>query len=174
MFGSGTENGNLPVQILIDRKHDFGMFLVAIQRHEQWTTFGKFYLRFLRRVPVSDKKCTARVEGPLAGSSPSLTGSDKGSTKEPGSLMHRPASAVDESEEQKIADRVAGASASLPAPTPSSALFKDAYYIPLARKTGSSESSESTDEEDHAEIGAAALKGTGGGIIPPGMFPPSE
>ena len=165
------ENGNLPIQILIDRTHEFAMFLVATQRHEHWMTTGEFYLRFLRRVPTSGEKCTASLETPFELSIPPVTGSDEDSAKEPVSLMHRPASAGDESEEQKIADPVPGASPSLQA---SNVLFKDAVYYPLARNTDSPQSGETTEEENHAEIGAAALRERepGGGIIPPGLFPP--
>ena len=57
-----TENGNRPIRILIDDKQEFGMFLVIVLRHEKWTTSGEFYLRFVRRVPISAKKCTARMD----------------------------------------------------------------------------------------------------------------
>ena len=42
-----TENGNLPVQIQIYREQDLGHFLVAVRRHEEWTTSGDSHLRIL-------------------------------------------------------------------------------------------------------------------------------
>lgn len=161
-----TENGNIPVHILIDREHEFGMFLVVTQRQEQWKTSGKFCLRFVRRTPVLDKRCTARMaNGPV----PSPSGSSLDSTEE------RPVSADEGDEEQEVVDRVTGASSSLAAQTPSHTLFEDAYSVPLAARTESFESNgETTDEEDHQAIGAAALRGTGGGIVPPGMSPHTQ
>ena len=61
-----TENGNRPIRILIDREQEFAMVLVVVLRHEKWTTSGKFNLRFVRRVPISAKRCTARLDGPVA------------------------------------------------------------------------------------------------------------
>ncbi|KAF6230491.1 hypothetical protein HO133_004835 [Letharia lupina] len=169
-----VEDGKLPVQILIDRDQDFGQFLVAIQRHEEWKTSGDFHLRFLRRVPILDKRCTAYIkDGPFAGPVPSLSDSGTSITEAPGSSTADAITVEDKEEEQKAADRATGTRKSFPGPTSSDLSFKDAYIVPLAGPTGTSEKTEeSTDEEDHLGIGAAALKGTGGGIIPPGMFPP--
>lgn len=151
------------------------MFLVATQRHEQWTTSGKFHLRFLRQVPVSDKRCTARMEGPFAGPIPSPTASDTDSTEEPGSSIHRPVIADDVDEEQKVGDRATGASASLPAQSSSPIPFKDTYYVPLNGRTANAESDEeSTHECDYGEIDAAALEKFGGDTIPLGIFPPPK
>ena len=170
-----TENGNLPIQILIDRGQDFGMFLVATLRHEQWTTSGKFYLRFVRRLPMLDKPCTAPLEGPSAGSAPSLSDLGTSSTEEPESSTTDEASVKDVEEEQKSDDQATGTSTTLPVRTPFSGRLKDAYLVPLAGRIGNSDNDEDlTDEEDHNRSGAAALKGTEGGIIPPGMFPPPE
>lgn len=165
-----TENGNLPVQILIDREQDFGMFLVVTQRHEEWTTSGKFYLRFLRRAAALDKPCTARMEGPFAGPVTTPSRSDKDSAEDPVSWIRLPVSTDEKEEEQKAANLATGMGTSLPAQSPSHGVFKDASFVPLAGRTGSSEDDEDlTDEEDYHGIGTAALKGTGGVIIPPGM-----
>lgn len=170
-----TEDGKLPVQILIDEDQDFSMFLVATLRHEQWTTSGDFYLRFLRRIPVSDKRCTARMEGGCARSVRSPSDSGTSSTEELESSTTDAVSVKDEDEEKKATDRATGTSTSLSAQTPSHMFFKDAYLVPLAGRTGNSEDNEElTDEEDHQGSGAAALKGTGGGIIPPGIIPPRK
>lgn len=167
-----TENGNIPVQILIDREHEFGMFLVITQRQEQWKTSGKFHLRFVRRTPLMDKRCTARMaNGPV----PCPSGSSTDSTEEPGPSIDRLVSADEGDKEQEVVDRVTGANSSLAAQTPSHTLFEDAYSVPLGSGTESSESNEeSTDEEDHQAIGAVALRGIGGVIIPPGMFPHTQ
>ena len=164
-----TENGNIPVQILIDLDNEFGMFLVVTQRQEQWKTTGKFCLRFVRRTPVVDERCTARMaNGPV----PSPSGSSSGSAEE------RPISADEGDEgdgEQEVVDRVTGANSSLAAQTPSHTLFEDGYSVPLAGQTENSESNgQTTDEEDHQAIGAAALRGTGDGIVPPGIFPHTQ
>ena len=61
-----SENGNRPVQTLIDSSNEFALYLVIVLRHERWTTSGTFSLRFLRRVPVLAKRCTVRMDTPLA------------------------------------------------------------------------------------------------------------
>lgn len=170
-----TENGNLPVQILIDEKQDFSIFLVATLRHEEWKTSGNFHLRFLRRIPVSDKRCTIRIEEDFAGSVRSSSDPDTSSTEEPGSSASGIISFQDEKKEKKEADQATGTSTPHSAQTSSHILYADSYLVPLAGRTGSSEQNEDlTDEEDHSGRSAAGLKGTGVGIIPPGMFPPPK
>ena len=100
-----TENGNRPIRILIDRTQEFAMFLVIVLRHEKWTTSGIFHLRFVRRVPVLAKKCTAHMDNPR----------------------------VKEMEDM-----------------------------------------DTTDEEDWRAMGAAALRGRAGSIIPPHWRQPTE
>lgn len=167
-----TENENLPIRILIDREQNFSMFLVVVLPHEKWKTSGDFYLRFLRRVAVSDKPCTARTEGPLAG--PVLSPSDTGmsSTEEPGSstadIMD-----VQNEEEQGLPYRAMSTSTSSSGQTPSDVLLEGAYVVPLASQTRTSETDEDlTDEEDHRSIGAAALRVIWGGVIPRGDIIP--
>lgn len=169
-----TENGNLPIRILIDREQDFHMFLVVVLPHEKWTTSGDFYLRFLRRVAVSDKPCTARTEGPFAG--PVLSPSDTGmsSTEEPGSSTADETD-VQSGEEQVLPHRAKSTSTSSSAQTPSDVLLEGAYIVPLASPTSTSGTDEDlTDEEDHRGIGAAALRARWRGIIAPGVLPDPE
>ena len=171
--GSGSiqviEGGNLPVQILIGRDQDFAMFLVTVQRQEQWSTSGEFHLRFLRRVPVLDKRCTVRLEGPFAGPVPSPSVSGRSSTEELGLSSSDERNVEEEEEEHEAADRVRGTGASPPVQT-APTFVKDVHVVPL---TGQAEENEYetdlTDEEDHHGTGAAALRRTGGGIIPPGI-----
>ncbi len=168
-----TENGNLPVQILIDEEQDFSMFLVATLRHEEWTTSRNFHLRFLRRVPVSDKRCTIRIDVNFTGSVQSSS-EDPGtsSPEEPGSSASGIISVQDGKNEKKEADQATGTNTPHSAQTSS---HTDAYLVPLAGRTGSPKQNEDlTDEEEHSGRTAAGLKGTGGGIIPPGMFPPPK
>ena len=66
-----TENGKRPIRILIELEQHFSMFLVLVLPDEQWKTSGDFYLRFLRRIPVTTKRSTfAYIDGPLAGPNP--------------------------------------------------------------------------------------------------------
>ena len=133
-----TESGNRPVRILIDGKQDFGMFLVVVLRHETWTTSGEFYLRFLRRFAVSDKPCTARIEGPFAVPVESLSDTGTSSTEERRSSSMDAMDADDEKEEGSP-DRTTSPSASPPAQTPPDALLDNAHVAPLAIRTRTSE-----------------------------------
>lgn len=129
-------------------------------------------MQFLRRIQVMDSRCTARIEvGPFKGSAPSPSDSGLSSTEESELYTALVISIKEEEEEQIAADRTWGVRIPIPTPTSSYALFEDAYLVPFTSQTGSSESGEgSTEVENHHGSGAAALKGTGGGIIPPGLF----
>ena len=172
-----AENGNRAVRISISREQDFGMYLVVVLRHEEWTTTGNFHLRFLRRVPVPDKGCTARPEGPFAGPVASPSDSDLGNAKAPESSTTNAASTI--TGEQRLANWVASISPSrVPPQTPSRGSSEDAFVAPLDRQpwtpeyvgetTGhgdtmehedTTEEGDTTEEEDYLTIGAAALRG---------------
>ena len=102
-----TENGKLPIQILVDRDQEFSMFVVAIVRHEEWITSGNFHLRFLRRVPVSDKRCATLIRD---FPEPVKSSSDVGTSRaeEPGSPAAGAISVQDEEDEKKGADQSTG------------------------------------------------------------------
>ena len=175
-----TENGKRPIRIVIDEKQDFAMFLVVALRHEKWTTSGKFHLRFVRRVPVSAEQCTAHMDEPVVGTFAGhvATPSDSGTS----SIEERESATADskdteEHTERMIADWLASSSNVVPPQLVPRIVFKkDGSIVPLARQPENSEDGDTTDEEDHRAIGAAALRERekGGGIIPPNMFPSKE
>lgn len=59
-----TENGKRPYRILIDIEQNFSMFIVPVFLDEQWKTSGDLYLRFVRKVPVTTKRCTGYIDAP--------------------------------------------------------------------------------------------------------------
>ena len=75
---------------------------------------------------------------------------------------------------EEAAARTSGMDDPPSAQTPSQILSEYACSFPLADRTGVFEKNEETDEEDHNGIGAVALEGTEGGIIPPGMSPTAK
>lgn len=161
------------------------MFLVAILHHEQWTTSGDFHLRFVRRVPVLDKPCAAPMGGPSTGSAELLSNPSSSTPGE--SESYSTESPKDESEEQKGDDQTTSTStnsdnhADLTAEKGKQNGINDVNGVNgvngVNHTTGTSTDSETdedlTEEEDYRSIGAAALRGVGGGLIPPGMFPPT-
>ena len=144
-----TENGKRPIQILIDEKLDFGMFLVVVLRHEKWTTFGDFHLRFVRRVPVLTKQCTTR-DGPVLGTWTINAAKPKNSGT---SSMKELESATADSTESE----------------------ENGYVGPLSSQPEIPEQhGDTTDEEDFRAIGAAGLREKYGGNFPPNKFPSTE
>lgn len=173
-----TDYGNLPIRISLVT---FLLGVVVVQRHKEWTTSGEFHVRFLRRFSVLDKRCTARIEvGPFEGSAPSPSDSGLSSTEESDLYTALVISIKEEGGQQIAAYRAWGVRIPTPTPTSSYTLIKVSIPIHCLRMltlfrspalTGSSESGQgSTGVENHHGSGAAALKGTGGGIIPPGLF----
>ena len=155
-----TENENRPIRISIDEQQGFGMFLMVVLHHEKWTTFGDFHLRFLRRVPVSDKQCTART---FATASNSGTNSiqDNGSSTD-NAMADRVV------KRQRVADWIVNTSASLPSQTPPRLPYYDADDIPLVSQAKASEADDdTTEDEDHRGIGAASLRKIWDGTILP-------
>ena len=168
------ENEKPPTQILVNRDQRFGMFLVAVLRHEQWTTSGDFHLRFVRRVPVLDKPCAAPMGGPSTGSASLLSNPSSSSTEEPESSGAE--SAKDEREEQKGVDQKTSTSTNSDnhENLTDEEKTKNGYNHTTGTSTNSDIDEDLTEEEDYHSIGAAALRGVGGGLIPPGMFPPTQ
>ena len=170
-----TENGKRLIRIMIDEKHEFGMFLVVVLRHEKWTTSGDFHLRFVRRVPISAKKCTARMDEAGHITTPSDSGTS--SIEEPES-----ATAASTDTKERVGPRLGTWTVNTSTVVPPQMLpyvffRKDGSVVPLARQPESSEEhGDTTDEEDIRAIGVAALRerGKGNGTFPPNMFPSTE
>ena len=181
-----TENENRPIRILIDETQGFAIFLVVVLRHEKWTTSGLFHLRFVRRVPISAKKCTARMDEPVVTSSGSGTSSgekpmsvadDSRDIEEDGELASAPkggklASAtkdlrdIEEWMEQTAAalNEENGATGD----TDQVAFTNDSHMVPLSRQPEDSKDGDTTDEEDWRAIGADAR------IMPANWRPPAN
>ena len=88
------------------------------------------------------------------------------STEEPESSTAGARYVID-GEERRLAFRIRSPNAPLPAQRPSNPLFEDAHVVPVAGRTGTPDNDEGmTDEEDWRSIGAAALRGNRGSIIP--------
>ena len=192
-----TENGKLPVRILIDQEQDSIMFLVAVQRHEEWTTSGGFHLRFLRRVPVSDGRCTARLPNGVPVEPPS--DSSTSGVEEPGSTTADTMSFEEEEdddadtmsfeeeedddadtmsfeEEEEDDDADDENEMSDRATSTSNSPSGDTCLGPPGVETqqNSEDDEDMTDVEDHRGIGAAALRRIWGGVMQPGESPPSS
>ena len=194
------ENEKSPTQILINRDQRFAMFLVTVLSHEQWTTSGDFHLRFVRRVPVLDKPCAAPMGGPSTGSASLLSFPGSSSTEGPESSGAE--SARDEREEQNGDDQTTSTSTN--SDNHADLTDEEPKQNGVNHTTGTSADSDNhadstdeeprqngvnhnmgtstdsdidedlTEEEDYRSIGAAALRGVGGGLFPPGMFPPTQ
>ena len=110
------------------------MFLFIVLRHEEWTTSGRFYLRFLRRVPVSEKRCTVGIEVPSEEPDRSSSDSGMSSTEEPESSIAG-ARYVMDGKERRSAFRIRSPNAPVPAQRPSNPLFEDAHVILVASQS---------------------------------------
>ena len=172
-----AENGNRPIRILIDEKQEFGMFLVVVLRHEKWTTSGDFHLRFVRRVPISTKKCTARMDEPVAGhvATPSDSGTNSIEERESATANSK---YTQEQVERWTADWNAGRSKTVPPGMLHRIFFrKNGRVVPLPSQRKTPEEGDTTEEEDHRAIGAAALRereGGRGGFNLIKIFPSTE
>lgn len=163
-----VDDNCLPVQILIRGDQDFGMYLATTTREEHWTTSGSFHLRFVRRVPVLDKPCATPLEGTSGGSVSTISDAESSSSGEPEPSTNGAESAnyqdgvrIDDQDEVQIADnQTEGVSSH----SDDSKENWDPEW--------DSENDFTTEEEDNGGIGAAALRGVGGGMDPPGMFLP--
>ena len=153
-----TEKESLPVRVLIDRDQNFCMFLAVVRPHEEWKTSGQFSLRFLRRVPVSDKQCTVGIEVPSA--EPNISPSDSGMSSTEGPWPTRPGTKyVKGGGQWRLAFQMRSPGVPLPAQRAPNPLLEDTHVVPVAGRAGTPDNDENmTDDEDWRTIGAAALR----------------
>ena len=162
-----SENGNWPIETLINSEQGFAMCLVVVLPHEKWTISGKFCLRFVLRVPISGKKETARMNVTVAGTFARHVATPSAPRKR--SIDELGSATVDATDtkkqrKQRTADWVASTSNVVPPQTlPHVALTERGNMVPLPHRPGDSEYGDTeygdtTDEEDCYTIGAAALR----------------
>ena len=134
----------------------------------------------MRKVPISAKKWTARMDEPAAETLTRhvATPSDLGSSSiEKLESATADSPDIEEHAERKINDWIASTSNAVPPQIPPHVAFtRDGYEVPLYGQPANSVDKDITDEKDLRAIAAAALKECekGSGIIPQDSFPPTE